>query len=141
AWLYAHGAGIVDTFLGVVVSEAFVAGSLVAITATAAFSELDPALEESARTLGASPGRILWKIAIPLAAPGIVAGILLAWLRALGEYGATSVVAYHPSSLPIELYVALSADGLERALALAEAFFLLTAIAVACLWALRRRLA
>jgi ABC-type sulfate transport system permease component len=78
---------------------------------------------------------------LPLAAPGISAGVLLAWLRALGEYGATSVVAYHPTSLPVELYVALSADGITRALALAEVFFVLTALAVALTWLLRRRLA
>jgi len=45
----------------------------------------------------------------------------------LGEYGATSILAYHPTSLPIELVVALSADGIPRALALAEAFVILTA--------------
>jgi ABC-type sulfate transport system permease component len=141
AWLTAHGAGIVDTFAGVAVSEFFVAGSLVAIVATAAFSDIDPTYEEAARTLGASTARIFLRVALPLAAPGIVAGILLAWLRALGEYGATSVVAYHPASLPIELYVALSADGVTRALALAEAFFVLTAIAVGSVWLLRKRLA
>jgi ABC-type sulfate transport system permease component len=141
AWLEAHGIGIVDTFAGVTLSEFFVAGSLIAITATAAFSEIDPTYEETARTLGASPARTLWSVALPLAAPGIAAGILLAWLRALGEYGATSIVAYHPASLPIELYVALSADGVARALALAEAFFILTALAVGALWLLRRRLA
>jgi len=141
SWLLAHGIGIVDTFAGVAISEFFVAGSLVAIAATAAFSELDPTYEEAARTLGASPARVFLRVALPLAAPGIVAGMLLAWLRALGEYGATSVVAYHPASLPIELYVALSADGVTRALALAEVFFILTALAMALIWLLRRRLA
>jgi ABC-type sulfate transport system permease component len=140
AWLAAHGIPIVDSFSGVAFSEFFVAGSLVAITSAAAFSEIDPVYEEAARTLGASPLRIFFRVALPLAAPGICAGLLLAWLRALGEYGATSVVAYHPTSLPIELYVALSADGVTRALALAEVFFILTALAVGAVWLLRRRL-
>jgi ABC-type sulfate transport system permease component len=113
----------------------------VAIAATAAFGELDPALEEAARTLGATPLRSLLTIALPLAGTGIGAGVLLSWLRALGEYGATSLVAYHPTSLPVELYVALSADGLQRAMALAQAFFALTALAVAVAWIVRRRLA
>lgn len=141
AWLQAHGVPIVDSFAGVALSEFFVAGSLIAIASTAAFSEVDPLYEESARTLGASPLRIFFRIALPLAAPGISAGVLLAWLRALGEYGATSVVSYHPTSLPVELYVALSADGITRALALAEAFFILTALAIGLGWVLRRRLA
>jgi ABC-type sulfate transport system permease component len=66
---------------------------------------------------------------------------LLSWLRALGEYGATSLVAYHPASLPVELYIALSADGLARAMALSEAFFVLCALGVAVAWLVRRRLA
>jgi ABC-type sulfate transport system permease component len=63
---------------------------------------------------------------------------VLAWLRAIGEYGATSIVAYHPTSLPIELVDALSADGIPRALALSEAFVAFTA-AIACVAALARR--
>ncbi len=140
ALLFAHGLGVVDTLGGVIVAEFFVAGSVVAIAATAAFSGVDRRLEEAARTLGAGPLRVLRTISIPLAAPGLAAGILLAWLRALGEYGATSLVAYHPTSLPIELVVALSADGVDRALALAEAFALLATLAVVLAALVRRRL-
>jgi len=140
AFLSAHGVAVVDTFGGVTIAEFFVAGSVVAIAATAAFSGVDRRLEEAARTLGAGPLRVLRTISIPLAAPGIAAGILLAWLRALGEYGATSLVAYHPTSLPIELVVALSADGVERALALAEAFAILATLAILLAALVRRRL-
>jgi molybdate transport system permease protein len=86
-------------------------------------------------------GRVLRTVALPLAAPSIGAGILLAWLRAIGEYGATSIVAYHPTSLPIELVVALSADGIPRALALTEAFVILAAVVAAVVTIARRRLA
>jgi molybdate/tungstate transport system permease protein len=141
AFLQAHGLGVVDTLAGVGIAEFFVAGSVVAIAATAAFSGVDRRLEEAARTLGAGPLRVVRTISIPLAAPGIAAGIMLAWLRAIGEYGATSLLAYHPTSLPIELVVALSADGVPRALALAEAFALLAAGAVIVAALVRRRLA
>lgn len=140
AWLAAHGLGAVDTLLGVGIAEFFVSGSFVAISATAAFSDVDRSLEEAARTLGAGPVRVLATVALPLAAPGIFAGMLLAWLRALGEYGATSILAYHPTSLPIELVVALSADGVPRALALTEAFVVLTALGIALAAQVRRRL-
>ena len=136
--LAAHGVPVLDSLAGVAISEFFVSGSIVAIAATAAFSDVDRTLEEAARTLGARTGRVLWTIALPLAAPSIGAGVLLAWLRAIGEYGATSIVAYHPTSLPIELVVALSADGVPRALALTEAFVALTAF-VAAIAALTRR--
>ncbi|MEO6991111.1 MAG: ABC transporter permease subunit [Candidatus Baltobacteraceae bacterium] len=140
AWLAAHGLGPVDSLGGVALAEFFVSGSLVAIVSSAAFGELDPAFEESARTLGASRLRSFFTVALPLAAPGVGAGMLLAWLRALGEYGATSIVAYHPTSLSIALEVALSADGLERALALSAGFVALSAAIVALTWLARRRL-
>jgi ABC-type sulfate transport system permease component len=141
AFLAAHGITLIDSLAGVAIAEFFVSGSIVAIAATAAFAEVDRSLEEAARTLGAPMGRVLRTIALPLAAPSIGAGILLAWLRAIGEYGATSIVAYHPTSLPIELVVALSADGIPRALALTEAFVILAAIVAAVATIARRRLA
>ncbi len=139
SFLAAHGIALLDSLAGVAIAEFFVSGSIVAIAATAAFSEIDRSLEEAARTLGAPVSRVLWTIALPLAAPSIGAGILLAWLRAIGEYGATSIVAYHPTSLPIELVVALSADGIPRALALTEAFLILAAIVAAVATLARRR--
>jgi molybdate/tungstate transport system permease protein len=139
SWLAAHGMPVIDSLAGVALAQFFVSGSLVAIVSAAAFADTNPALDEIARTLGASPLRRFWTIALPLAAPGVGAGMLLAWLRALGEYGATSMVAYHPTSLSIALYVALSANGVERALALCAGFAVLTALVVALVWIARRR--
>jgi molybdate/tungstate transport system permease protein len=140
-FLEAHGVTIVDSLAGVTIAEFFVSGSVVAIAATAAFADVDRSIEEAARTLGAGQRRVFLTIAIPLAAPGIGAGIALAWLRAIGEYGATSIVAYHPTSLPIELVDALSADGIPRALALTEAFVVRAATIAFVATIARRRLA
>ncbi|MDQ6823210.1 MAG: ABC transporter permease subunit [Candidatus Eremiobacteraeota bacterium] len=139
AWLGSHGIVLVDSFWGVVLAEFFVAGSFVAIAATAAFASLDPIYEASARTLGASEQAVFFRIALPLAAPNVLAGVLLAWMRAIGEYGATSIVAYHPTSLPIALYVTLSAAGIGPALALSYGFVVLAVVVVGVQWALRRR--
>lgn len=139
AWLTAHGLGIVDSLAGVALAEFFVSGSFVALAATAAFRALDPMYEDAARTLGASESRIFWSVALPAAASNVAAGIAFAWLRAIGEYGATSVVAYHPTSLPVALYVSLSASGVRAALALTYGFVVLAAIVVALAWILRRR--
>jgi ABC-type sulfate transport system permease component len=130
AILAARGATLVDSFAGVVLAEFFVSAPIVAIAATAAFAGVDPLLEDAARTLGAGAFRVLWRVALPEAWPPIAAGMLLAWLRGLGEYGATSILAYHPTSLPIALVVALSADGVPHAMALAEAFLAVTAAGV-----------
>jgi ABC-type sulfate transport system permease component len=137
--LAAHGIVFVDSLWGVALAEFFVAGSFVAITAAAAFGSLDAAYEESARTLGASPFAVFFRIALPLAAPNVVAGMVLAWMRAIGEYGATSILSYHPTSLPVQLYVALSAKGVGESLALTYGFVVLAAIVIAVQWGLRRR--
>lgn len=139
AWLAAHGVPLVDSLPGVALAEFFVAGSFVAIVSTAAFATLDPIYEESARTLGAGAYAVFFRIALPLAAPNVLAGIVLAWMRAIGEYGATSIVAYHPTALPVQLYITLSAQGVAPALALSYGFVVLAAIAIALQWALRRR--
>jgi ABC-type sulfate transport system permease component len=138
AWLEAHGAAVPDTLLGVAVAEFFVSGSLVALAATAAFSALDPLYEDAARTLGAPEWRIFSRVALPAAAGNVTAGVAFAWLRAIGEYGATSVLAYHPTSLPVALYVTLSASGVRPALALCYGFVVLAALVLGMQWVLRR---
>jgi ABC-type sulfate transport system permease component len=139
AWLAQHGIVFVDSIFGVALAEFFVSGSFVVITAAAAFGSLDPAYDESAQTLGAETAARFFRIALPLAAPNVLAGMVLAWMRAIGEYGATSIIAYHPTSLPVQLYVALSAQGVGASLALTYGFVVLAAIVVAVQWALRRR--
>jgi molybdate/tungstate transport system permease protein len=96
-------------------------------------------VEDAARTLGASEWRIFSRVAVPNAAGSLAAGIAFAWLRAVGEYGATSIVAFHPTSLPVALYVALSASGVRAALALCYGFIVLVAAVLAAAWVLRRR--
>ncbi|MBV8332820.1 MAG: ABC transporter permease subunit [Candidatus Eremiobacteraeota bacterium] len=139
AFLAAHGLTVPDSLLGVAAAEFFVSGSFIAIAATAAFAASDPIVEDAARTLGASEWRIFTRIALPNAAGSLAAGIAFAWLRAIGEYGATSIVAFHPTSLPVALYVALSASGVRAALALCYGFIVLVAAVLAAAWILRRR--
>ncbi|MBV9270868.1 MAG: ABC transporter permease subunit [Candidatus Eremiobacteraeota bacterium] len=139
AAMASHGIVFVDSLIGVALAEFFVSGSFVAITACAAFAAIPQRYLEAARTLGAPDTLIFREVALPLAAPGVIAGVLLAWLRAAGEYGATSVVAYHPSSLPVQLYVTLSADGVLPALAVAYGFVVLAVAIFGVQWALRRR--
>jgi ABC-type sulfate transport system permease component len=106
------------TFAGIVLAQVFVASPFVTIAARSAFEAVDPALEEVAATLGKSAWQIFWRINLPAARLGIVAGLLLGWLRALGEFGATAVLAYHPYTLPVYVYVQLSGSGVQPALGL-----------------------
>ncbi len=106
------------TFVGIVLAQVFVASPFVIIAARSAFEAVDPALEEVAATLGKSDWQIFWRINLPAARLGILAGLLLGWLRALGEFGATAVMAYHPYTLPVYVYVQLSGLGVQPALGL-----------------------
>ena len=92
-WLYDRGIEIVFNWKGVLVAMAVMSFPLLVRAARASFSEVNPRLEQVAATLGASPVRIFFVITIPLALRGIVAGALLAFSRALGEFGATILLA------------------------------------------------
>lgn len=84
---------IVFTWKAVLISLAIMSLPLLVRSARTAFEEVNPRLEQIARTLGASPRRVFFSITLPLAFRGIIAGTLLAFARALGEFGATIMVA------------------------------------------------
>src|SRR5260370_39987291 len=63
--------------------------------------------------------RVSWRVCMPLARRGVIAGLILAWMRALGEFGATVVLAYHPYTIPVYTFVQLSSTGVAGALPLA----------------------
>ena len=107
---------LTDSFAGIVLAEAFVAAPFVIIAARSAFAAIDPALEEVAATLGRGPLEVFLRVSLPIARPALLSGLLLAWLRAFGEFGATVMVAYHPYSLPVYTYVAFGAQGLPAML-------------------------
>ena len=71
----------------------FVASPFYVRTAVAAFESVDPTLPAAARTLGAGPGRVFFRVALPLAAGGLGAGAALAFARGIGEFGATIMFA------------------------------------------------
>ena len=114
---------LTNNLAGIILAQVFVASPYVIITSMSAFASVDSKLEHAASILGASGWRLFLTISLPLAWPGIAAGIMLAWLRTLGEFGATLVMAYHPSTLPVFLWVQLTSDGLNAALPIAFVLF------------------
>ncbi len=109
---------LTDTFGGIVLAQVFVAAPFLIIAARSGFGALDAGLEDVAATLGHGAWRRFTAVALPLAWPALRAGLLLSWLRAFGEFGATMMVAYHPYSLPVYTYVAFGAQGLPAMLPL-----------------------
>ena len=98
----------------VVIAVAFVSSPFYVRQAITAFESVDPVLRDVARTLGASRGLTWWRIVLPLALPGLVAGWVLAFARGLGEFGATIIfagnVAGKTQTLTLAVYDQLEAD-------------------------------
>lgn len=94
AWLHANfGIQLIFTWQGAVIAATIVAFPLVFKSARAAFEAVDPQLEQAARVLGLREAELFFRVTLPLAWRGILAGVLLAFARATGEFGATLMVA------------------------------------------------
>jgi molybdate transport system permease protein len=87
------GIKVVQTWLGCIVAATVIAFPLMYRNARAAFEQVDQNLIYAARTLGMSETKIFWKVLMPAAGPGVLSGTILTFARALGEYGATSMLA------------------------------------------------
>jgi molybdate transport system permease protein len=115
-WLYERGIEVVFNWKGVLIAMSVMSFPLLVRSVRTSFAEVNPRLEQIAATLGASPLRIFFVVTIPLAYKGIVAGALLAFSRALGEFGATILLAGNipgqtqTLSLAIYNYVQLGKD-------------------------------
>jgi molybdate transport system permease protein len=114
------GATIVFSWPATVIAATVVSFPLMYITSRAALEQVEPGLLEAARTLGATEWRVFRQIALPLAWPGVLAGTILSFARALGEFGATLMIAGNipgrTETIPIAIYFAVEADDIQRAL-------------------------
>ncbi len=110
---------IIFTPYAAVLAGAVVAFPLMYQSTKAAFESIDPTLEDAARTLGAGEWRLFWTVTVPLSWPGLLAGMVLSFSRALGEFGATIMVAGNipgkTQTLPLAIYFAAEANDLNQA--------------------------
>jgi molybdate transport system permease protein len=138
-WLAAHGIEVVFTWRAVVLATSVMSFPLLVRAAATAFAEVDPRLVGLARTLGAGPVQAFFRVTLPLAWRGVLAGAVLAFARALGEFGATVMVAGNipgrtqTLALAIFHHHQLGRDG--RAMVLAG---ITVALAFATLWTAER---
>jgi molybdate transport system permease protein len=139
-WLFgAFGLTIPFTTTAVVIAEAFVAMPFLVISVEGALRAADDRFEDVAATLGADRWTTFRRVTLPLVAPGVAAGAVLCWARALGEFGATITFAGNfpgtTQTMPLAVYLALQSDP-EAAIALS---LVLLAVSVATLLLLRGR--
>jgi molybdate/tungstate transport system permease protein len=125
-----HNLALTNNIVGIVLVQIFVAAPFVVASSLAAFANVDRELEAAAGTLGDSAWQVFSRVSLPLAWPGIAIGITLAWIRALGEFGATLVMAYNPHTLPVFLWVKFESEGLAGALPIAFCLVFLAVVAV-----------
>ncbi|MFP6772871.1 MAG: molybdate ABC transporter permease subunit [Alphaproteobacteria bacterium] len=118
AWLHDwFGVNLVFSWRGAAVAAAVMAFPLLVRAVRLSMEAVDQRLETAARTLGAKPARVFFTITLPLTSPGILTGVLLAFIRCLGEFGATITFAANvpgeTRTLPLALYTALQVPGGE----------------------------
>ena len=127
------------TTAGAIMAETFVAMPFLVITVEAGLRSMDTRFEDAARTLGASRWTVLWRVTLPLVRPSLVAGAVLCWARALGEFGATITFAGNfpgrTQTMPLAVYLALESNP-DAAIVLS---LVLLAVSLAVLIGLRDR--
>jgi molybdate transport system permease protein len=118
----ATGLSLPFTTPGVIVAEAFVAMPFFVITVESGLRSMNERLEDAARTLGASRWMVFRRVTLPLIAPSLIAGGVLAWSRAVGEFGATITFAGNlpgvTQTAPLAIYISQTSNRLDEAIAL-----------------------
>jgi len=126
----AAGLPLTRSFAGVVIAQTFVASPFVVVTAKAAFEGVDRTLEHASRSLGKGRVTTLRRVTLPLATPGILAGTTLAFARAMGEFGATMMLAYYPRTMPVQIWVSFISLGLDAAYPVAIVLVVVSVLAL-----------
>jgi molybdate transport system permease protein len=118
--LYDLGITIIFSWPATVIAAAIVSFPILYKTARGAFEQIDKNIVSAARTLGVNEWKVFWKVSVPLAWPGIAAGTALAFARALGEFGATLMVAGNipgkTQTIPLAIFFAAEGGDMGKAL-------------------------
>ncbi|MFB3889362.1 MAG: ABC transporter permease subunit [Candidatus Bathyarchaeia archaeon] len=123
------GIGFIDTVWGIVAAMAFVSAPFMIRSAQEAFASVNPNMEKTGRSLGASRFQVFRHVTLPLASRGILTGCLLTWARAVSEFGAVAILAYFPKTAPVYLYDVFIVQGLNAALPI-NGVLILLAVAI-----------
>lgn len=116
------GTTVVFSWPATVIAAVIMSFPLMYMTARGAFEQVDTNIEDAARTLGANEWKVFWTITVPLAWPGIAAGTVLSFARALGEFGATLMLAGNipgkTATIPVAIYFEIQAGHMNQAIIL-----------------------
>lgn len=132
--LAAHGLEFVFTPMGIIAAQFFVNVPYMTKVLASTIEDIDPRLEFVARTLGCSPWQCFFRVTLPLVQNGLIAGIVITWARALGEFGAVLMLAsatrMKTETLPVSLFLHMSCGEVEPALAVASILIAISVISL-----------
>lgn len=132
--LHAIGITIIFSWPAAVIAAAIISFPLAYMTLRAAFKQVDPAMLDSARLDGVSENGLLWRVLIPLAKPGVAASFLLCFIRSLGEFGATLMIAGNipgkTQTIPLGVYFNVESGNMSGAWILAAISFVVSLIVI-----------
>lgn len=110
------GIEFTQSVLGILIAQTYVASPFMILASMAAFDSVDVSLEKMARVLGKKNWQVFLQVSLPLAKKGILVGVLMSWIRAVGELGATLMLAYNPHTISIQIYEDNAIGGLTQAI-------------------------
>lgn len=121
-WIEQVGLRTTNSPFAFVMTQVYVSIGYYVLGAVAAFDSVPVMLEKHAALLGQPAWRVFWRVTFPLARLGLAVALSVAWVRALGEFGAVVVTAYYPSGMPVQLWVNLQSFGLPAVMPLLTIF-------------------
>ncbi|MEN6302046.1 MAG: ABC transporter permease [Armatimonadia bacterium] len=134
AWIESHIMPFVFTTQGIVLAQLVPAASFCVRSLKAAFDSVDPRMEQVARTLGCSERQAFWQVLLPLARNGLVAGAIMTWARAAGEFGPIlmfcGATRYKTEVLSIAVFLNMSIGRVEMALSVTIILVILATVAL-----------
>lgn len=131
--------GFTQSTLGVIIAQTYVASPFMVLASQAAFESVDESYEKIARVLGKTRLETFFKISLPLAKTGIFIGFIISWVRAVGELGATMMMAYNPHTISIQIFEDNAIGGLRNAIPDIMLAILLSIVAIVMFYITRKR--
>ncbi|MBA3750906.1 MAG: ABC transporter permease [Nitrosopumilus sp.] len=110
------GIEFTQSLVGIIIAQTYVASPFMILASQAAFESVDESFEKIARVLGKKKIEVFVKISLPLAKKGILIGFIMTWIRAVGELGATIMMAYNPHTISIQIFEDNAIGGLRQAI-------------------------
>ncbi|MGA9884317.1 MAG: ABC transporter permease subunit [Candidatus Acidiferrales bacterium] len=117
-----YGITMTNSSAAFVVTQVYVAMGYYVLGAVAALDAVPSILQKQAALLGLTPAKVFFRVTLPLARLGLAVALSIAWVRAIGEFGAVVVTAYYPSGMPVQLWVDLQSFGLPAVMPLLVIF-------------------